>query len=292
MLSKDVGYSTSQVSTLLSGRIPPRDFVIRLVEVTVPPMLRERRQAEALRLLQDAEHPPGPAPKPAPAPAQDSALALAQTQAEQIQVYERLTRALEQEGELRQAAENSARLVWVLLGVVNTLEERVHKLSGERDGLAAQVAGGELEEAQKRIERAEEQRATAESELARAQDKRRQAEDLADRLRREIEALTDDLDRLRGDGPSPHDHLPTLAGASQDVGASVMPRPTTSTPRSPARRRSTTRTRTPSTASAPRSPAARPPQAKRCLLFRSPPPPARARRTSPPPSSKKRPPPP
>lgn len=86
MLSKDVGYSTSQVSTLLSGRIPPRDFVIRLVEVTVPPMLRERRQAEALRLLQDAEHPPGPAPKPAPAPAQDSALALAQTQAEQIQV--------------------------------------------------------------------------------------------------------------------------------------------------------------------------------------------------------------
>ncbi|MER8237299.1 tetratricopeptide repeat protein, partial [Streptomyces sp. NPDC094049] len=218
VLSRDVGYSTSQVSTLLSGRIPPRAFVVRLIAVTVPPVLRERRESEALRYLRDAEHPPGPASGPAPVAPQVSAVTLAQAQAAQIQVYERLTRALEQEGELRQAAENSARLVWVLLGMVSTLEDRLRRLSGERDRLAVQVTEGELEEARRRIGRAEEQKATAESELARAREKQRQAEDLADRLRREIEDLADELDRLRGDGPSPHDHLPDLATASRGLG--------------------------------------------------------------------------
>ncbi|MFJ9432070.1 tetratricopeptide repeat protein [Streptomyces sp. NPDC101490] len=218
VLSRDVGYSTSQVSTLLSGRIPPRAFVVRLIAVTVPPVLRERRESEALRYLRDAEHPPGPASGPAPVAPQVSAVTLAQAQAAQIQVYERLTRALEQEGELRQAAENSARLVWVLLGMVSTLEDRVRRLSGERDRLAVQVTEGELEAARRRIGRAEEQNATAESELARAREKQRQAEDLADRLRREIEDLADELDRLRGDGPSLHDHLPILVTASRDLG--------------------------------------------------------------------------
>ncbi|WP_051841685.1 tetratricopeptide repeat protein [Streptomyces sp. NRRL F-5193] len=206
VLSKQVGYSTSQLSTHLSGRIPPHDLVVGLIAATVPPALRERREAEAVRLLRDAEHPPRAVAKPV-VPAQSSAVSLAKVQADQIQVYERLTRALEQEGELRQAAENSARLVWVLLGMVNTLEDRVRQLTGERDRLAADVAGGELEAARRRVGRAEEQKATAESELARAREKQRQAEELADRLRQEIEALTDDLDRLRGEGPSPHDHL-------------------------------------------------------------------------------------
>ncbi|MFB7454671.1 tetratricopeptide repeat protein, partial [Streptomyces sp. NPDC056194] len=211
-LSTEVGYSTSQISTLLSGRIPPRAFVVQLIAVTVQPVLRERRETEALRLLRDAQHPPRTALK-ATVPVQTSAVVVAQTQAEQIQVYERLTRALEQESELRKAAENSARLIWVLLGMVNALDDRVRKLTGERDRLAGQAAAGEVEAARKRIGRAEEQKAKAESELARAEEKRRQAEDLADQLRQEIEALTDELDRLRGDGPSPHDHLPTLAGA-------------------------------------------------------------------------------
>ncbi|MFF0561504.1 helix-turn-helix domain-containing protein, partial [Streptomyces sp. NPDC004266] len=206
-LSKEVGYSKSQVSTHLSGRIPPRAFVIQLIAATTPPLLRERREAEALRRLNDAVNPPRTA-VPTPTPT----VVVAQTQAEQIQLYERLTRALEQEGELRQAAENSARLIWVLLGMVSTLDERVRKLTGERDRLADQTGSGEVEAARKRLDRAEDQKARAESELARAEEKRRQAEDLADQLRREIEALTDELDRLRGDGPSPHDDLPALPG--------------------------------------------------------------------------------
>ncbi|MFD9797933.1 tetratricopeptide repeat protein [Streptomyces sp. NPDC059071] len=215
-LAGEVGYSKSQVSTLLSGRIPPQKFVIQVVTATVPPVLRERRQAEALQLLQDAEHPPRAPRTTVPRQASVVSLTQAQAQIEQIQVYERLTRALEQESELRQAAQNSARLIWVLLSMVHTLDDRVRKLTDERDRLAGQTAGSTLEDARKRIGRAEEQKAKAESELARAKAKRQQAEDLADRLRQEIEALTDELDRLRGDGPSPHDYLPTLAGnASQ-----------------------------------------------------------------------------
>ncbi|MER6446210.1 tetratricopeptide repeat protein, partial [Streptomyces venezuelae] len=206
VLAGEVGYSKSQVSALLGGRIPPRHFVIALISATVPDPLSERRRADALQLLHDAEHPPRTS---APTvPARTGAVALAQTQADQIQVYERLTRALEQEGELRQAAENSARLIWVLLGMVHRLDDRVRVLSVERDRLAGQVAGGVVEAAEKRLARAEEQKARAESELARAEEKKKQAESLADRLRDEIEALTDELDRLRGDGPSPHDDLP------------------------------------------------------------------------------------
>ncbi|MFD6368852.1 helix-turn-helix domain-containing protein, partial [Streptomyces roseolus] len=209
-LSQEVGYSKSQTSTLLSGCIPPHVFVVRLIAATVPPVLRERRQAEALKLLRDAKHPP----RAATVPAQASAVSPTQShvQADQIQVYERLTRALEQENELRQAAQNSAKLIWVLLGMVSTLDDRVRKLTLERDRLADGGAAGTLQDARKRIGRAEEQKAKAESELARAEEKRRQAEELADRLRQEIEALTDELDRLRGPGPSPYDHLPVLAG--------------------------------------------------------------------------------
>ncbi|MFC9491940.1 hypothetical protein ACFTZM_38520 [Streptomyces hydrogenans] len=200
VLSKQVGYSTSQLSTHLSGRIPPHDLVVGLIAATVPALLRERREAEAVRMLRDAQHPPRTAARSV-VPAQVSAVSVAQVQAEQLQVYERLTRALEQEGELRQAAENSARLVWVLLGMVNTLEDRVRQLSGERDRLIDRVAEGDAEAAQRRIGRAEEQKAAAESELARAREKQRQAEELADRLRQEIEALTDALDRFRDAGP-------------------------------------------------------------------------------------------
>ncbi|MFB7428186.1 hypothetical protein [Streptomyces hydrogenans] len=85
--------------------------------------------------------------------------------------------------------------------MVNTLEDRLRQLSGERDRLTARVAGGELEAAQGRIGRAEGQKATAKSEPARAREKQRQAEKLDERLRREIMALADALDRFRSAGP-------------------------------------------------------------------------------------------
>ncbi|MFH8259312.1 hypothetical protein [Streptomyces roseolus] len=68
VLSKQVGYSTTQLSTHLSGRIPPHSLVVSLIAATVPPALRERREAEAVRLLRDAQHPPSTRPAPRPSP--------------------------------------------------------------------------------------------------------------------------------------------------------------------------------------------------------------------------------
>ncbi|GHG45412.1 hypothetical protein GCM10018784_69160 [Streptomyces hydrogenans] len=54
----------------------------------MPPVLRERREAEAVRRLpRDAERPPRSAARPV-VPAQGAAVNLAQVQAGQVQVYE------------------------------------------------------------------------------------------------------------------------------------------------------------------------------------------------------------
>jgi tetratricopeptide (TPR) repeat protein len=210
-LAGEIPFSKSQISTHLSGRIPPQQFVIALITAVVPPPLQERRQSEANALLFEAQHPPRPASGRVPlqaVPGHD----LASVQARQLETYERLTRALEQVADLRQAAENSARLVWVLLGMIHKLSERVTVLGGERDRLSEGEADREtLEAARHKVSRAQEQQAKAQSELARAERKKQQAEELAARLQQQIEALTDELDRLRGAGPSPHDHLPERA---------------------------------------------------------------------------------
>ncbi len=53
----------------------------------MPPVLRERREAEAVRLPRGAGHPPSSAARPV-VPAQGAAVSLAQVQAGQVQVYE------------------------------------------------------------------------------------------------------------------------------------------------------------------------------------------------------------
>lgn len=183
-----------------------------IVNATVPAPLRERRHSEAGALLRDALHPPRPDRRTVDAVAGDS-MELARLQARQIEIYDRLTRSLEQQAEIRQTADNSAKLVMVLLGMIHTLQTRVTGLAEERDHLAQAERGVALEAAQRKLSRAEAQKEKARRELELAEEKRRQAQELADRLQARIEELTEDLDRLRGDQPSPHDHLPDLAGA-------------------------------------------------------------------------------
>ncbi|MDK9495438.1 helix-turn-helix domain-containing protein [Streptomyces katrae] len=197
VLAEEIGYSKSQVSSLLSGRIPPQRFVTSLIDATVPPPLRERRRSEADALLYEALHPPRPAKPAAPPTGGAAVLDLAAVQARQIETYDRLTRALEQQAELRQTADNAARLIWILLGMIHRLNERVGALSRERDRAAGREA---LETARTKLARAESQQAKAENELGRAEEKKRQAEALAGRLQQQIAALTGELERLRGQG--------------------------------------------------------------------------------------------
>ncbi|UUU37487.1 tetratricopeptide repeat protein [Streptomyces sp. NBC_00162] len=213
VLEKEINYSTTQISSLLSGRIPPQPFVTALIGATVPAQLRERRQSEADGLLYDAMHPPRTAPARGLAPTAGTGsgagvVDLAAVQAQQIETYDRLTRALEQQAELRQAADNSARLIWILLGMIHNLTDRVHTLTRERDHAAGREV---VEAAQAKLARAQSQQAKAESELTRAEEKKQQAVALSARLQEQITALTDELDRLRGQAGASHERLPDLA---------------------------------------------------------------------------------
>ncbi|MGW7117074.1 hypothetical protein ACWGI5_31610, partial [Streptomyces xanthophaeus] len=213
VLEKEINYSTTQISSLLSGRIPSQPFVTALIGATVPAQMRERRQSEADGLLYDAMHPSRTAPargltSEATAGARAGVVDVAAAQAQQIETYDRLTRALEQQAELRQAADNSARLIWILLGMIHNLTGRVTTLTRERDHATGREV---VEAAQAKLARAQSQQVKAESELTRAEEKKQQAEALSARLQEQIDTLTEELDRLRGQGTAPHERLPGLA---------------------------------------------------------------------------------
>ncbi|MFF9063105.1 hypothetical protein ACF09K_31065 [Streptomyces sp. NPDC014882] len=194
-LASEIHHSKSRISEYLAGNVPKDEFVAALISATVPELrLRQRQLAESRALLKAAAHPSPATPPPSPA----SALELAQTRAEQVEIYGRLTRSLEQQNELREAAGNSAKLVMVLLSMVSTLERRITDLASERDQLRAAQADPEvLLQTQRQLARAQEQEQRAQQELERAKEKQRQAEELAARVQEQVDQLNDELDRLR-----------------------------------------------------------------------------------------------
>ncbi|MFJ1876864.1 hypothetical protein [Streptomyces chartreusis] len=126
------------------------------------------------------------------------ALELTEARAQQVEIYDRLTRSLEQQNDLREAAGNSAKLVMILLSMINGLERRITDLTSERDQLqAATTDAGTLAQTQQQLTRAQEQEQRALQELQRAQEKQRQAEELAAQVQVQVDQLTDELDRLR-----------------------------------------------------------------------------------------------
>ncbi|MEU6688121.1 hypothetical protein ABZ900_34625, partial [Streptomyces sp. NPDC046832] len=196
VLSGEIHISKSQISERISGKVPDRDFVTTLIHATIPePRLRERRLTEAVRLLQAARHPAAAA---APQPPADLTIELAELRTRQIETLDRLTRSLEQNNQLRETADKSAKLVMVLLTMINKLERRITDLTGERQHLRAAQADSEtLHATQRQLARAQEQEQRAQQELTRAQEKQRQAEELAAAVQAKVDRLTDELDRLR-----------------------------------------------------------------------------------------------
>ncbi|MFD9100301.1 tetratricopeptide repeat protein [Streptomyces virginiae] len=199
-LAPAVQNASSVISTYLGGKIPTQRFVTALIAATAPAGLREKHTVEALRLLEAALHPPR---RPAAGSTQSGSVSgatvnIAAVQAQHLETYAHLTRALEQHNELRQAAANSEKLVWVLYGMIGKLQERVTHLVEERDRL-----GEGSEATQRKLTRALGQKDRANSELARARQKQREAEELASRLQAKIDHLTGELDRLRPDAQLP-----------------------------------------------------------------------------------------
>ncbi|GAA1108063.1 tetratricopeptide repeat protein [Kitasatospora arboriphila] len=197
-VSERVPYSKTRVGEYLSGDpVPEEDFVLLLVAVTIPePQRCARLQAEGRRLLSEARDPKDRHTNQDG----DGSLAgkLERVRAQQVETYERLTRALERQTELQETAKHSTQLVIVLLSMINTLAGRVHTLSAEREELLGQAGDRrELEDTQQRLTRALDQERRAKEELERARDKQRQAEDLAARVQQQVDELTHSLDRLR-----------------------------------------------------------------------------------------------
>ncbi|WP_369276712.1 tetratricopeptide repeat protein [Streptomyces bobili] len=212
VLGAEINVSKAQTGANLAGKVPSREFVIALIRATVPPELRERRQQEALGLREQALHPaPHTPPGPSAAAGRGYAVELAAAQARQIETYDRLTRALEQQAEVERAKNNSDKLVMVLLNMIRQLDRRVADLVQERDHLRTRPGSEALEDAERKLARAEEQEKGAHAELQRAEEKQRQAEELQARVQDQLRQLTDELDRLRaGDTSSPLDALPAL----------------------------------------------------------------------------------
>ncbi|WP_328674135.1 hypothetical protein [Streptomyces sp. NBC_00328] len=195
VLEGEILHSKAKISEHLGGRVPDLAFVTALIRATIPePQLRNRRLTEARELLQAAAH---PSPRRAPPPSA-TALELAEVRTQQVEVYDRLTRSLEQQNELREAAGNSAKLVMVLLSMISSLKRTITDLTSERDQLrAARATPDTLQQTQQQLARAREQDARARQELKFAQDKQRQAEELATQVQARADQLTDELDRLR-----------------------------------------------------------------------------------------------
>ncbi|MFI6085091.1 tetratricopeptide repeat protein [Streptomyces sp. NPDC051217] len=226
-LAPRVSMSKSQIGVYLGGKIPTRAFVVAVVDTTVPPVLRERRRTEALALLHAANNPPQVPrqSRPSGAPVITAAeLEVLRTQ--QVETLERLTRALEQKTDLQTAATNSQKLVHALLLMIYQLERRITVLTTERDELRHhRVEPRALADIQTRLERAEKQEQRAREELTRAETKQRQAEELAARVRAELDALTDTLDRLHNpEETAPEPALPARSGSEDEVRA-VSPDP-------------------------------------------------------------------
>ncbi|MET7912033.1 LuxR C-terminal-related transcriptional regulator [Streptomyces avermitilis] len=196
-LQGEIHMAKSTISEWLAGKVPAQEFVIALIRATIPePQLRDRRLAQAAQLLRAAASPSPPKPQPRPAA---WALELAEVKAQQVETLERLTRSLEQQIQLREAAGTSAKLVMVLLAMLYKLERRISDLTDERDQLRAGHAdSAALRQTQQQLTRAQELEQRAQQELRRAEEKQRQAEELAARVQAQVDHLTGELDRLGG----------------------------------------------------------------------------------------------
>ncbi|MFJ9690403.1 hypothetical protein ACIRRX_32535, partial [Streptomyces bacillaris] len=224
VLGGEINMRKSQTGNYLAGKVPTEAFIIALIQATVRPELRQRRQEEALFLREQAMRPvprsaSGSPAVPAVAVDPEYAVKLAAAQAQQIETYNRLARALEQWAEVEQAKSNSDKLIMVLLNMIHQLGRRVAGLVEERDQLRSRPRSEALEDAERKLARAEEQEQRARAELRRAEEKQRQAEDLEARVTDELRRLTDELDRLRaGDTASPLDALPGSAEGDYGLG--------------------------------------------------------------------------
>jgi Mrp family chromosome partitioning ATPase len=210
-LAGALGMSKSTVSVYLAGKVPTEGFVISLVGATTRD---QRDRTRALQLLRAARD-----PAPVASPMQTARAETEVLRGQLIEVYQRLTHAQDQRDELRETLDNSTKLIMMLWGILQFLQQQVDQLNSERDRLRSH-SGHEkqLFHIQQRLVRSEEQERQARTELDLAQDKRREADLLLIQVRAQVRRLTAELEELRARA---HVEMPEPPGRSPVADASV-----------------------------------------------------------------------
>ncbi|MGW6413580.1 hypothetical protein [Streptomyces sp. NPDC055055] len=122
---------------------------------------------------------------------------LLRSQKKEIEVQDKLVRAMERAAELERERNDANHMVFVILAMVEELDRGTQTLLRERDRLRN---GAELRRVRERLERSERQRITAEAELEQARAERRRADELAEEAQERVRVLTEELDFLRNGG--------------------------------------------------------------------------------------------
>ncbi|MFC9337470.1 hypothetical protein ACFT0G_03400 [Streptomyces sp. NPDC057020] len=123
--------------------------------------------------------------------------ALLQSQQKELEVTDKLLRAMERVAELERERSDANHMVLVLLTMVDKLKRDSMSLLRERDRLRDKA---ELRRVREQLERSEQQRSTAEVELEQARAERRRADELAEEAQERVRVLSEELEFLRSGG--------------------------------------------------------------------------------------------
>lgn len=192
--------SRSALSDRLAGVGLQQDFVEAIADVC------SRGAADRDRLLRQAADARQNAVRSANSGANSSvaAVELVVLQQRSLEVSDKLVRAMERATQLERERNEANQMVLVLLAMVDKLHRDIAALGRERDRIRSSSSlHTELQTVHERLTRSEQQRVTAESELERAHAERYKADQLAEEAAEQVRMLTAELERLRGEVPTP-----------------------------------------------------------------------------------------
>ncbi|MFF3071171.1 FxSxx-COOH system tetratricopeptide repeat protein [Kitasatospora sp. NPDC057936] len=202
-----VGLAPSTVSTYLSGKVPEEEFVLKVVAATT----RDAHdRIRALRLLKAARD---PVSRHTPARRAGAGADPDEHRSHLESLHQRLIRAEDQREDLQRTLDNTTRLVMLLLGILQALQQRVGELTVERDALLGhreEIA--RLLAAQEQLARAQAQERRTVGELVRTEALRSETERLLPQVLDQVVRLTEQVALLQGGAAGPAHPLPARQG--------------------------------------------------------------------------------
>ncbi|MFB7747531.1 DUF742 domain-containing protein [Streptomyces sp. NPDC056132] len=191
--------SRSTVSERLAGVGLKQDFIEAIADLCSHDATGRERLMGQVGALQVAAAQQSAEPAGGPH-SDDSVLAaeLVLVQQRSLAVSDKLMRALERSTALELERNSANQMVLLLLAMVDKLQRDIATLTRERDRFHVSASGQMATDVRARLLRSEQQRTDAEAELDRARAERHKADRLAEEAAEQVRALTEELDRLRG----------------------------------------------------------------------------------------------